>query len=76
MYYDRLELGNKRFEHDTNRVDNMEVNMKSAVVVIIETLQALTTHAIDGNNMDELRKVDKQLRDYLLDKKMKGDESC
>ena len=71
----RLELGNKRFEHDTNRVDNMEINMKTAVVVIIETLQALTVHAIDGNNIDELKVAQKQLRNYLLDKKMKGEET-
>jgi pimeloyl-CoA synthetase len=62
----RLELGNKRFEHDTERVDVMELSMKDAVQVIIETLQALTVHAIDGNNIEDLKTARKQLTDYLL----------
>ncbi len=62
----RLELGNKRFEHDTERVDVMELSMKDAIQVIIETLQALTVHAIDGNNTEDLKAARKQLTDYLL----------
>lgn len=62
----RLELGNKRFAADAERADAMEIGMRESIKVIIETLQALTTHAIDGNNIQELKEARKQLTDYLL----------
>lgn len=63
---DRLKLGNKRFEADAEKVGELEVNMKESVMVIIETLQALTAHAIDGNNTQELKEARKRLTEYLI----------
>lgn len=63
---DRLKQGNKRFETDTERVDELENDMKESNKVIIESLQALTAHAIDGNNTQELKEAKKQLTEYLL----------
>lgn len=65
---DRLQLGNKRFESDAGRVDLIERNMKSTNKVIIESLQALTSHAIDGNNIQELKDAKKSLDEYLINK--------
>lgn len=62
----RLQLGNKRFEADAERTDAIETGMRDSIKVIIETLQALTTHAIDGNNISELKEARKQLTEYLL----------
>ena len=65
---DRLQLGNKRFESDAGRVDSIESNMKASNKVIIESLQALTSHAIDGNNIQELKDAKKSLDEYLINK--------
>ena len=63
---DRLQLGNKRFESDTDRVDRLEKNMRETNKVIIESLQALTSHAIDGNNIQELKDAKKCMDEYLV----------
>ena len=63
---DRLQLGNKRFESDSGRVDALEQNMRETNKVIIESLQALTSHAIDGNNIAELKTAKKSLDEYLV----------
>ena len=65
---DRLALGNQRFQSDKDRADNMELAMKESNRVIIESLQALTVHALDGNNVEELRNAKKQLTEYLLNR--------
>ena len=64
----RLELGNKRFEADTNKVEALEKEMRGTNKIIIESLQALTAHAIDGNNTDQLKQSEKMLNNYLIDK--------
>lgn len=64
----RLELGNKRFESDANKMFSLEHAMKDSIKVIIESLQALTAHAIDGNNIDQLKRIERSLNDYLIDK--------
>lgn len=65
---ERLKLGDQRFESDAKRMYDLEKSMKDTNKIIIESLQALTTHAIDGNNIDQLRKAEKSLNDYLIDK--------
>ncbi len=65
---DRLQLGNRRFEADADRVDTLEKSMKATNKVIIESLQALTSHAIDGNNIQELKDAKKSLDEYLINK--------
>ena len=64
----RLELGNKRFESDATKVCSLEESMKESNKVIIESLQALTAHAIDGNNIDKLKASEESLNDYLMSK--------
>ena len=46
----------------------IEREVKTTNKVIIESLQALTSHAIDGNNVEQLKQSKKSLDDYLLDK--------
>lgn len=64
----RLEKGNVRFDDDKDRIDALEQTMKSTNRVIIESLQALTAHAIDGNNTSQLKNTEKMLNDYLIGK--------
>ena len=63
---ERLQLGNARFETDSERVTKLENNMRQTNKVIIEGLQALTAHAIDGNNQEELKQAKKKLDEYLV----------
>lgn len=61
----RLELGNKRFEADSKKTCSLEEAVKETNKVIIEGLQALTAHAIDGNNIDRLKHSEEALNKYL-----------
>ena len=65
---DRLEKGDRHFDSDQERMDALERSMKETNRVIIESLQALTGHAIDGNNSQELKEAKKRLDDYLIKK--------
>ena len=64
----RLEEGCKRFETDAKKMDDLEKTMRDSNKVIIESLQALTAHAIDGNNIDKLKTAEQTLNDYLIGK--------
>ena len=64
----RLEKGDRHFDRDGERIDNLEKTMRASNRIIIETLQALTAHAIDGNNTDQLKRQDNKLNDFLIDK--------
>lgn len=64
---DRLEKGDRHFDSDQERMDALERSMKETNRVIIESLQALTAHAIDGNSQ-ELKEAKKRLDDYLIKK--------
>lgn len=53
-----------RLSHgDDNFVQNREANR-----VMLEALLALLSHAIDGNDVEELKKAKKTLNNYLLEK--------
>ena len=65
---ERLELGNRRFESDANKVTKLEQTMKTTNKIIVESLQALTAHAIDGNNIEQLKQAERSLNDYLIEK--------
>lgn len=64
----RLDRGDRHFASDADRMSALEKEVKNTNKVIIESLQALTSHAIDGNNVEQLRQSKKALDDYLLDK--------
>lgn len=65
---ERLQQGNIRFDTDAERMEKLEIAMKETNKVIIESLQALTAHAIDGNNTQELKDAKKRLDDYLINR--------
>lgn len=65
---ERLKLGNQRFESDANKLRSLEQTMKTTNKIIVESLQALTAHAIDGNNIEQLKQAERSLNDYLIEK--------
>lgn len=64
----RLERGDKHFLSDAERMSSLEHEVKTTNKVIIESLQALTSHAIDGNNVEQLKQSEKTLNNYLINK--------
>ena len=62
---ERLERGDRHFDNDCQRMDALEKRMKETNQVIIESLQALTAHAIDNSKIDDLVRAEKSLNRYL-----------
>ena len=65
---DRLDRGDRHFLSDAERMSSLEHEVKTTNKVIIESLQALTSHAIDGNNVEQLKQSEKTLNNYLINK--------
>ena len=65
---DRLDRGDRHFISDDERMSSLEHEVKKTNKVIIESLQALTSHAIDGNNVEQLKQSEKTLNNYLINK--------
>lgn len=53
-----------RFKRDLERINEIEKSNK----LTQKSLLALMRHAIDGNNIDKLKKVADELSDYIVDK--------
>lgn len=66
---ERLKRGDEHFAEDAKAIEKIENEMKETNKVIIGSLQALTDHALDGNNTEGLRASKKQLNNYLINKK-------
>jgi septal ring factor EnvC (AmiA/AmiB activator) len=64
----RLDDGSKHMNQDDEQIRQIEANMSATNKIIIESLQALTSHAIDGNNIQELRDAKRNLDEYLINK--------
>jgi uncharacterized protein YlxW (UPF0749 family) len=65
---ERLQAGNEQFRDDNVRMERIELANKESMKIVIESLQALTAHAIDGNNTEALHSAKKRLDQYLIDK--------
>lgn len=65
---EKLQSNNIRFQSDTERMESIERSMSETNKIIIEGLQALTSHAIDGNNIEALKSAKKSLDGYLINK--------
>ena len=64
----RLEEGTHQFEAEDERTRELEEDLKTTIKMILEVLQALTAHAIDDTNTDELLKAKKNLDTFLREK--------
>ena len=57
-----------QFSLDEMRVNDLEVAQKEINMLILESLQAITDHDIDGNNIEALKESKKKLDKYLINK--------
>lgn len=57
-----------QFSLDEMRVNELETAQKEINMLILESLQAITDHDIDGNNIDALRSAKQNLDKYLRKK--------
>jgi len=65
---EHLDNDNNRFADDADRINELEQTYKATTQIIIESLQALTSHAIDGNNIEQLKNAENSLNKYLINK--------
>ena len=63
--YLRLEAGSERFRDDNARMERIEIKIRTSIAVMIQSLQALTDHAIDGNNTEALHEAKKDMNKFL-----------
>lgn len=59
---DMGELINK----DKDRLECVERDVKTVNTIVIKSLQALTEHALDGNNNEQLKECAREMNDYLI----------
>ena len=60
----RLKIHEEYFNNDNRRISAIEEGNR----VTQKALLALMSHAINGNNVDELKKAESTLREYLINK--------
>lgn len=56
------------FNNDKIRIDNVEKETKKVNTIVIKSLQALTEHALNGNNTEQLYECSKEMNDYLINR--------
>lgn len=65
----------KMLKKDKERLDEIESVSRVTNRIIIQTLQVLVRHGIDGNNREELIEADKELNLYLLNERWGRDDT-
>lgn len=63
-----LEKYHDYFTNDKERLDLMEKETKQVNTIMIKSLQALTEHALNGNNTEQLHECSKEMNEYLITK--------
>ena len=66
---DRLKKHDELLDNDNKRLKELEkeqVEMKEAQSVLMKSILALMSHAIDGNHQEELKVARDDMQDYLL----------
>ena len=64
----RLKDGNRHFDSHDNQMKVLESTMKKNNVLIIESLQILIEHGIDGNNIEGMKAQKHKIDKYLLER--------
>lgn len=66
---DRLKKHEELLDSDDKRLKELEkeqAEMKEAQSVLMKSILALMSHAIDGNHLEELEKARNDMQEYLL----------
>lgn len=69
---DKLEEYDENIGANLDNINTVRDTMLSSTEVIMRSLQALTAHALDGNNTEELRESKKEINEYLLTGQLRG----
>ena len=64
----QLMADERLFQENKADLDATKKHMNESTRVIIQSLQALTEHALDNNSVDRLRETQKEISEYLLSK--------
>lgn len=67
-YDDKLAEMEEQFKGTSDRIDDVENSMKKVNKIILESLQVLIEHAIDGNNTEGMKDQKHKLDKYLLER--------
>lgn len=60
----RMDRVEDKLSKDKERLEDLETGLKYT----LESLLALLSHALDGNDIDSMKKAKKHLNDYLIQK--------
>lgn len=60
----RMDTVENKLSKDKERLEDLETGLKYT----LESLLALLSHALDGNDIDSMKKAKKHLNDYLIQK--------
>ncbi|MCR5236478.1 MAG: hypothetical protein K6E34_04650 [Lachnospiraceae bacterium] len=64
----RLDDGDKHFKRHDDALQSFEISMKRRDKIMIESLQVLIEHSIDGNNIEVMKEQKHKIDEYLLEK--------
>ena len=64
----RLKRHDEFFTNDKTRLDSIEKEAKQVNTIMIKSLQALTEHALNGSNAEQLHECSKEMNEYLLNR--------
>lgn len=56
------------FDNDNKRIDSIVSESRTVNKIMIKSLNALTEHALNGNNLEQLRSCSKEMDDYLINR--------
>ena len=71
---ERYREGNHDLYMHSKHMEEINAQQSETNMVIIESLQALTVHALNGDNKDALEESKKQLDRYLLNKAIRKED--
>ena len=63
-----LKKHDEYFGNDKSRLDTLERETKEVNTIVIKSLQALTEHALNGSNNDQLVACSKEMNEYLINR--------
>ena len=66
---DKLKRHDEMFDNDNKRLNELEkrqAETEEAMQIMMQSMLALMTHAIDGNHVEELKKARDDMQAYLI----------
>jgi len=64
----QLKIHDGYFTSDKEQISEIKEQMRKSNRIIIQSLQSIIGHAIDGNDIEQLRESKHEIEEYLLNK--------